>query len=32
MMESPPPKPRSRKMYVLWAIALTLLISTGLFC
>jgi hypothetical protein len=26
------PKPRSRRMYILWAIALTLLISTGLFC
>jgi hypothetical protein len=25
-------KPRSRKMYILWAIALTLLLALGLFC
>jgi hypothetical protein len=28
----PQPKPRSRKMYVLWSIALTLLIGLGLVC
>jgi HEAT repeat protein len=29
---APAPAKRSKKLYVLWAIALTLLISTGLFC
>ena len=27
-----PPKPRSRKIYVLWSTALTLLLALGLFC
>jgi len=30
-MSSVEPKPRSRKLYVLWAIALTLLLALGLF-
>ncbi len=31
-MTAPSPAPRSRKLYVPWAIALTLLLATGAFC
>jgi len=30
--ESPAPKKRSRKLYVLWGVALTLLLAAGAFC
>ncbi len=32
MTDSPAPPARSRRLYVLWGVSLTLLISTGLFC